>query len=178
MSLSGKIEATANVATIIVAALLSTVLVKTYLLPHTVARSGAAVMVSDVVKGKSLDGRALGVDWAKNHRTLVLAISTKCHFCKDSIPFYRKLSAADKDVKMVAVLPQSITESQQFLGDAGVHVDDVKQASLLSSLGVRGTPTLLLVNDIGVVTDVWIGKLQPDGEAQVFSAVGKKAIGG
>jgi hypothetical protein len=58
-----------------------------------------------------------------------------------------------------------------------VHVDDVKQVPL-NTLGVRGTPTLLLVNDAGVVTDVWTGKLQPDQEAQVLAALGKKNTGG
>jgi hypothetical protein len=177
MNLSGKIETTANVATIIVAVLISTVLVKTYLLPNGIAHRTAAASVSEIVKGKSLDGHLLGVDWTKNHRTLVLAISTTCHFCKDSVPFYRKLGAAEKDVKMVAVLPQPVTEAQQYLGSAGVHVDEVRQVTL-NALGVRATPTLLLVNDVGVVTDVWVGKLQPDQEAQVLTTLEKKILGG
>jgi hypothetical protein len=105
----------------------------------------------------------------------VLAISTTCHFCKGSVPFYRKLSGTD--VKMLAVLPQPVAEAQQYLGNAGVHVDDVRQVSL-NSLGVRGTPTLLIVNDAGVVTDVWVGKLQPDQENQVLTAMGKNITGG
>jgi len=177
MSIPGKIETTANVATIIVAVLISTVLVKTYLLPNAVARSTAAVSAPEVVKGKSVDGRLLGVDWAKNHRTLVLAISTTCHFCNDSVPFYRRLGTIEKNVKMVAALPQPITEAQQYLNSSGVHVDDVRQVPL-NTLGVRGTPTLLLVNDVGVVTDVWVGKLQPDQEAQVLTALEKKIAGG
>jgi hypothetical protein len=58
-----------------------------------------------------------------------------------------------------------------------VHVDDIKQISL-NTLGVRGTPTLLLVNDVGVVTDVWVGKLQLDQEVQVLTALGQKIAGG
>ena len=177
MSLSTKIETTANVATIIVAVLISTALVKTYIFPNAVARSTAAVSAPEVVKGKSVDGRALGVDWAKNHRTLVLAISTTCHFCQDSVPFYQKLGAAEKDVKMVAVLPQPVAEAQKYLSGAGVHVDEVRQVPL-NTLGVRGTPTLLLINNVGIVTDVWVGKLQPDQETQVLTALEKKIAGG
>jgi hypothetical protein len=70
MSLSRKIENTANVATIVVAALLSAVLIRTFLLPRTVAPNAVAVTASEVTKGKSMDGRALGVDWTKNRRTL------------------------------------------------------------------------------------------------------------
>jgi hypothetical protein len=177
MSISRKIEVTANVATIVVAALISVVVVKTYVFPNAVPRSTVAASAPEVVKGKSVDGRALGVDWKKNRRTLVLAISTTCHFCKDSVPFYQKLGATGTDVKVVAVLPQSVTEARKYLGGAGVHVDEVRQVPL-NTLGVRGTPTLLLVNDVGVVTDVWVGKLQPDQETQVMTALVKKIVGG
>jgi hypothetical protein len=35
-----------------------------------------------------------------------------------------------------------------------------------ASLGVRGTPTLLLVNNTGKIADFWVGKLSPDKEAE------------
>jgi Redoxin len=174
MSLSGKIETTANAATIIVAVLLSAVLIKAYVAPNAFARLTAPAAA--VSKGGKVDGRVLGVDWKKNHRTLVLAISTTCHYCQDSVPFYRKLAATETGVKMVAVLPQTVAEGQQYLGSAGVHVDEVKQVPL-NTLGVQGTPTLVLVNDVGVVTDVWVGKLQSEQESQVLTALEKK-IGG
>jgi thioredoxin-related protein len=60
------------------------------------------------------------------------------------------------------------------LEGAGVHVDDVKQAQL-STIGVTGTPTLLLVDSTGKVANVWQGKLQPDQEAGVL-AVLKKVV--
>jgi hypothetical protein len=40
---------------------------------------------------------------------------------------------------------------------------------------VSGTPTLLIVNDAGIVTDIWVGKLQPDQEIKVLAALEKKA---
>lgn len=36
-------------------------------------------------------------------------------------------------------------------------------------VNVGGTPTLILVNSNGVVTDVWAGKLPPEAESQVLS---------
>ncbi|HXO06070.1 MAG TPA: hypothetical protein VN884_10635 [Candidatus Sulfotelmatobacter sp.] len=176
MNLSRKIETTANVATIIVAVLLSTVLIKLYVFPHTAASNAPIVSAPEVTRGKSVDGHLVGVDWAKNHRTLVLAISTTCHFCKDSVPFYRKLAAVEKEVKTVAVLPQPVTEAQQYFSSAGLHVDDVRQVPL-NTLGVRETPTLLLVNDAGVVTDVGAGKLEPSQETQVLATLEKVASG-
>lgn len=177
MSIARKIEVTANIAAIFVAVLISAVVVKTYVFCSGISRSTAAASASEVARGKRLDGHALGVDWGRNHRTLVLAISTTCHYCKDSVPFYQKLGAAETDVKLVAVLPQPVAEAQRYLSGGGVHVDDIKQISL-NTLGVRGTPTLLLVNDVGVVTDVWVGKLQLDQEVPVLTALGQKIAGG
>jgi len=177
MSLSGKIETTANVATIVVAVLLSAVLIKLYVLPSRAESKVPVASAPEVVRGKNLDGRLLGVDWTKNHRTLVLAISTTCHYCNESVPFFRTLGTAGKDVKMLAVLPQPVTEARQYLSNAGVRVDDVRQVPL-NTLGVRGTPTLLLVNDAGVVTDVWVGKLEPDQQTQVLAALENKTSGG
>ena len=119
MSLSGKIETTANVATIIVALLLSTVLIKLYVLPSRAESKAPVVTAPEVVRGKNLDGRILGVDWTKNHRTLVLAISTTCHYCNESVPFFRTLGPACKDVKMLAVLPQPVTEAGDTLTTQG-----------------------------------------------------------
>jgi len=147
MELHRKIEAVANIATIGVAALLSAVLVKAYLLPAKAQRPPQAL--ADAGVGTSLKARLPGVDWGKNGRTLVLAISTECHFCKESTPFYRKLQGqVGKSLKTVAVLPQPVAEAQEYLKGEGVHVDQVEQASM-AGVGIRGTPTMLLVNGAG-----------------------------
>jgi hypothetical protein len=120
-----------------------------------------------------LKDRIPGVDWSKNGRTLVLAISTQCHFCKDSAPFYRKLEAqVGKSLRTVAVLPQPVDEAEQFLKGEGVRVSQVKQATM-GDIGVQGTPTMLLVDSSGVITKMWVGKLQPEQEQQVLTALRK-----
>jgi len=49
-----------------------------------------------------------------------------------------------------------------------VGISDVRQAAL-SSLGARGTPTLILVNNNGIITDSWVGMLSPEKEAEVWT---------
>ena len=176
MRLARKIEVAANVAAIVIAIIISAMLVKTYLPPTTATRPAQALAGPEVSPGAALNGKVFGVDWTKNRRTLVMAISTTCHFCLDSAPFYRKLGSMERDTKIVAILPQSVSEGAQYLGSEGVRVDEVKHVAL-NSVGVRGTPTLLLVNNAGVVTNVWIGKLQPAEETQVLSAIEKKTSG-
>jgi len=75
---------------------------------------------------------------------------------------------------MVAVLPQAADEGRKYLDGEGVRVDDVKQATL-STIGVTGTPTMLLVDGKGTVAKVWEGKLQPDQEGGVLAVLKKNA---
>jgi thioredoxin-related protein len=171
VSFTGKIETTANVATICVAALLSTVLVKAYLLPPRVARPRVAAAEAEV--GTNIKDRLPGVDWSRNGRTLILAVSTQCHFCKESTPFYRKLQQeVGRNIKMVAVLPQPISDAEQYLKGEGVQIDQVKQVPL-ETIGVSGTPTMLLVNSSGIVTKVWTGKIPPEEQDQVLGILRK-----
>ena len=164
-----KLAHVANLATILVSVLLSVVLVKVYLLPQPVpTRDFAQPRV-----GMGLTGALPGVDWAKNKRTLVLALSTQCHYCTESAPFFQRIQK-ETGLKMLAVLPQAVDESRKYLEGEGVRVDEVKQA-VLSTIGVSGTPTLLLVDNTGKVADIWQGKLQPDQEGQVLAVLKKNA---
>jgi len=162
-----RIETLANVMTVVVSLLLSVVLVKQFLLPPRAHRAaGPQTAVSTNLKG-SLPG----VDWGKNGRTLILAISTGCHFCTDSAPFFKRIEKErPRDVKLVAVLPQPVEEARKYLDGEGVHVDEVRQASP-QSIGVAATPTLLLVDARGRVSDLWRGKLQPGDEEKVIAAL-------
>ena len=162
-----RLENLANLATILVSLVLSVVLVKVFLLPQS--RPEANPMGPRV--GMSLKQSLPGVDWAKNKRTLVLAVSTQCHFCTESAPFFQRIQKERPEaLKMLAVLPQAVDEGRKYLDGEGVHVDDVKQATL-SAIGVTGTPTMLLVDGKGTVAKVWQGKLPPDQQAGVLAAL-------
>ena len=118
-----------------------------------------------------MKGRIDGVDWQKNGRTLVLALSTQCHFCSASAPFFRTLVAQEgKNVRMVAVFPQPVAEAQKYLAGEGVKVDQIKQLAL-SQIGITGTPTMTLVNSTGLVTRMWVGELQAKQQGEVFDAL-------
>jgi hypothetical protein len=169
-SLTKKIEVGANIAIIVVASLLSVFLVRKYFLPSqtqaTQARTQAPVTIPAGTKIPMT-----GVDWSKNGKTLLLVLQKGCHFCSESAPFYQRLvreTSEHSGVQLIAALPQDVNEGKQYLNDLGVQVNEVKQASL-SSLGIMGTPTILLVDKNGVITDSWIGKLAPDGESSVLS---------
>jgi thiol-disulfide isomerase/thioredoxin len=161
-----RIELAANLAIIVVAILLGVVLVRNYFI-----RSPSAIQPSRTAQVE--DGMKLslsGVDWTASKQTLVMALSTKCHFCTESAPFYQRLAqerAKNANLRLVAVFPQTSRESEEYLKGLAVNVDDVRQSEL-ASLGVSGTPTLILLNNQGVVETTWRGKLNGDREGEVL----------
>ena len=170
-----KTELVANLAIIIVAILLGGVLVKRYLLTNNIAFDERKADLSIPIGTKvSLPE----VDWTKNSRTLLLVLSKDCRFCSESAQFYQRLARemeGGADIRLVAVLPQEISEGKKYLSDLGVSVNEIKQSSL-GSLGVAGTPTLILVNNTGEVVGSWVGRLSPDGETEVLNLLkGNKA---
>ena len=100
-----------------------------------------------------------------------MVLSTTCHFCTESAPFYQRLvqeKAKHGDVRLVAVLPQSISDAQQYLSEHGILVDQIAQA-VPDAVHVRGTPTLIMVDHTGSVVQSWIGKLPAEKEAEVLN---------
>ena len=171
-SLARITEVAANLATIVVAVLLSVVLLRVFVFPRQPTRATRPDL-ERTQKGTNLKSVLPDVDWAKNGRTLVMAISTQCHFCADSLPLFQKITKdSGCHVKTLALLPQTKADAEDYLSKGGVRVDDVRQVTL-DSIGVRGTPTLLLVDAAGTVTNAWYGKLSSDQEYELLAEVKK-----
>lgn len=166
-NLSKKIEVLANVC-IIIAALAFTVMLAKRLIKPTLPLAPTPAEMN-IPAGTRAD--FLNVDWSKSNRTLLLVLQEGCHFCSESAPFYQRLAretAQASGVHLVAVLPQDTAEGAKYLKSLSVPIQDVRQAQL-DSLKVMGTPTLILIDDKGVVTNSWVGKLSSDKEAEVLN---------
>lgn len=164
-----KVELVANVAIIVVSILLGVVLITRFVFNRPLFTERA--VLDNIKVGTSM---ALpGVNWSEKNHHLILVLQKDCRFCEQSAPFYQRLiqqTAGRNDLQMIAVLPQDVDDSKKYLNDLGVSISNVKQVSP-SSLGVRGTPTLILVNDTGVITHTWFGKLPPEKESEVLRDV-------
>lgn len=166
-SLPKRIELLANVAIIVVAILLGVVLVGRYLRPTPPAPE-------DVERAQIEPGTKLSlpsVDWSRSDQTLLMVLSTNCHFCTESAPFYQRLArekAKHKDVSLIAVMPQSVGEAQKYLDEHGISVDEVRQVDPRAT-HTRGTPTLIMVDRAGSVVASWVGKLPAEKEAEVLN---------
>jgi len=105
--------------------------------------------------------------------TAVFVMSTSCHFCTASAPFYHKLTTevalrTKGNFRSIAVLPEDPTLSNAYVKVLGVNFDSVQQGRLA---GVRATPTLLLLDGRGIVKKVWVGQIPPAEEERVIAAI-------
>jgi peroxiredoxin len=158
-----KVELVANVGIVIVALLAATLFVRNYL--------GHEPKLKPIAVGSKF--KLKDVNWKANGKTLVLALSTNCHFCTESAPFYRELvkEAKARNVRTIAVFPQSPTQATSYLTAQTVTVDSIQQ-SLLPDIQVLGTPTVLLIDEDGKVKAVWIGKLPAEQERDLLARLG------
>ena len=158
-----KLEMLVNVAIVLVAVALCAVLARQYLLTDS----------ASAMRGPEVGSRVelAGLDLSTEETALLLVLQKDCHFCTDSAPFYQRLAreaaARGGRVKLFAVLPNNTEEGRRYLADLGVPVERVLQARL-GSLDVTGTPTLIMLKR-GAVSDVWVGALPPEAEADVLS---------
>ena len=164
------LDTAANIAIILVCAIAAVVLIRNqFFQPRPPAPP------PQVVKGEQFAALKQAVP-AGSNRALVVAVSPPCHFCNDSLPFYKHLvderNQKGSAVKFVAAVPTEeakAPESEKFV-NAGVTPDNVVHIDF-SSIKVPGTPTLLLVDNNGKVLNVWIGKLDEGGEKEVLKVL-------
>lgn len=175
-----KVELLANVAVLVTTLLLCSILIKKYLLPNASTVGSVHAVQSKTSSTNTPNSQRVqigtkisvpGVNWSQSPRTVLLALSTSCHFCSESAPFYQRLQQQKpNDVRIIAVLPQSPANGQNYLESLGVSVSEVFQAPL-ASISVSGTPTMMLIDRNGIVKDSWIGKLGDDRQAEIITAL-------
>ena len=125
-----------------------------------------------VARARALIGSTVqlaGVDFTRKEKTILIAMTSTCHFCKESEPFYRQLAQTPSvTTNVVAVLPMPQPDAEKLV-HTSISPSLQAVSSPLDSMGVRGTPTLLLVDRNGKVVKAWVGKLDDTGQKQVQS---------
>jgi hypothetical protein len=125
--------------------------------------------------GEAIAGAVGAVDFTKATGTVVLFLRSTCHYCTESMPFYRRLveaaHAKGSKVKLAAVSFEAVSVTRKYLEQHQVGIDDVHTLST-GSTRLNGTPTLLLLDRRGIVQMTMIGKLPPDREDAVLAKIG------
>jgi hypothetical protein len=168
-NLKSILSVTTNIVVVLFAVVASVVLVKNYFAPQSASTSAA-------IRKGSVFPQIAGTDYKQAPRTLILALNVDCRYCTRSVPFYNSLAEARQEnpgqfnivaafINNDAALVRSYAEEKQLSVQTIAGVD-------LDKLGIHLTPTIILVDNRGNVLDSWRGALQPDGEREVFNALG------
>jgi thioredoxin-related protein len=109
-------------------------------------------------------------------RALVVAVAPTCHFCTESMPFYKRLvderNQKGSKTKVIAAVPQEAAkaEEQKTMQSAGVNPDALVVMDF-KNIKVPGTPTILHVDSQGKILDVWVGKQDSSGEEKILAVL-------
>jgi thioredoxin-related protein len=156
-----KLELVSNVVFIVVALLLGAFVVRNQMRPDP-SEEGAKLLLGKTVQIPTLDFQG-------SPKTILLILSSRCGYCKDSLPFYRTITEKrkGKNIRVVAVFPGELEEAKRFLSDQGVAVDQIVQASF-QDLSVPATPTIALADEHGTILRAWVGLLPDDKQKSVL----------
>jgi hypothetical protein len=162
------LEKLTTLAVLIAAVLVIAVTARDRLFPGNNPHQDAARAAQQLV-GKSFPVPA-GYQIGKT-ATLLLVVSSTCHFCSESMPFYRQLAAIQPKTSgefgLLAVMPESSDTGLEYLSKNGVTVAGAISTSL-SKVGLAATPTLVLLDRDGRVKDVWVGMLNASRQGNVL----------
>ena len=106
---------------------------------------------------------------------IVPALNANCHFCAESLPFYKRLGDIKRDVTaptVIMVFPNSQPEVHAFLKELDSAPLSIFAEQNFADLGISGTPTVIFVDATGVIRRVWIGKLSEDEEREIMNVAG------
>jgi thioredoxin-related protein len=171
------LDTVANIAIIIVCAIAAAVLVRNQFFPP---RPPGAPPQAE--KGEQY-AQLKAVVPAGSSRALVVAVQPGCHFCNDSMAFYKQIldqrNQQASKVKFVAAVPANDkpADAQKLVSDeaekfAAVGAKPDSMVNLdFNAVKVPGTPTLMLVDNNGKILNVWVGKLDPSVEKEVLKTL-------
>lgn len=111
------------------------------------------------------------VEWSDSDRNIFLLVSSTCPACNDSIAFYRNLASLVQELPRTRLLVVAVDGTDRVRDWAETHAipyDAMVELENPILFGFTLTPTLLLVDDKGVVTDVLLQRLAADEESLVM----------
>jgi len=114
------------------------------------------------------------VDYRLTEHTLLLVVSTRCEYCRQSLAFYKEISDKvhqnSNATQVVAVFPNAPAEVEQYTRDNNLDFHTVP-AVKLADVRVSATPTIFLVGRDGSIQDFWIGALSAPSQQEVLRTI-------
>jgi len=113
-----------------------------------------------------------GYKWRASNKTLLLVLSVKCPHCENEVPFYERLLALKQHGQIGAQI------LAYFPFDSGPQVNEGFSRRLVALhkfsgtemefMRVEGTPTILIVDQNGIVKSKWVGELSDSEKEEVI----------
>lgn len=155
---SSRLSRFGDVLQIVVCLIVLAIALSTYV--NRTAGSSAVGSRAALESGIPMD-QLPGVSFAARPLTLILFERSDCTFCTQSMPFYRELSTfIDKArVQFVVASWEERGTTERYLSEHNVAADHIVQLDSEFRHSIRGTPTLVLVDNMGTVRDSWVGLL-------------------
>jgi hypothetical protein len=160
------LEKTANIAMVIACTVFSVRYGRDLYRQAHPADTAPPYKAGDTIK----DTAELGLNQAR--MTMVLVTRSSCHFCTQSMPFYRRMADVAKrsGVRVVGATGEEPKVNAAYLSSNQVSLNAVVSTDK-NQIHASGTPTLIMVRNDGVVVNSWVGQLQESEENEVLKAM-------
>jgi hypothetical protein len=160
-----KLETVANFAMIITSVIASTVLVMQWRAPRTPPAAPQPFVVGEHIDQVGQDA------YAGAAHTLIMYVRSTCHCCTESMPFYQSLSRGHREGQNTRLVAVTVSAEPESVLREYLHSHDVAVDRIVTAPVVVPTPTLVLVDGVGVVQRVWVGKQAAPGEQEILNAL-------
>lgn len=169
------LEAGTNIAVLLAAITVVGFFAKSYFAPqNSQPQQNPQPQQTGLKVGQNIS-QNINIDYKSSPRTLMIILDTNCKFCAASVPFYKQLlkeqSKRAEFVNIVGLFPDPSEQVNKFLEENQLPMKTVSNISL-SEVGMKYTPSLVLIDNSGKVLNTWVGQLPPEGEKNVIETIG------
>ena len=146
------------------------------LVAPTVIREGFFSLGADAAANGPVQGSRLsvpGLDFSQGTNTVVVFLRSSCQYCIKSMDFYRVLAAkatTTSHFRLVVVGSEPVDSVNRFLREHQLKPDEVIPMHTVR-VSISATPTLVLVNERGIIVRSWVGEMGPAARELLLQAL-------
>lgn len=120
------------------------------------------------VPAKGSEFKVAEFDPAGSQINVLIFLRTGCAFCENSMPFYRRIAELSNtaNVKVITFFEHSDLEASEYLKRFQLMNVGISWTNF-DSLGIKGTPTIILLDGSGKVAKSWVGQLDDASEREI-----------
>jgi thioredoxin-related protein len=134
---------------------------------------------SQLLQDKISQGKLFGnleklPNFNNSKKTLIVGLSTSCHFCNESVPFYKKLAKTvnlrKNKINLVAVFREDKIFVENYFSKHNLQIATISDVDF-DEIDISGTPTVMLFDEQKEIVETWRGRLDTAKEEEVLSTI-------